>query len=81
MGSINVAIIGVGNCASSHGFVATSPTDREVATNPWDVGPMYPVQQLVVGIDKERVVEAALFAWSDEADEFVEIARFKGDAV
>jgi hypothetical protein len=39
------------------------------------------VQQLVVGIDAERVVEAALFAWSDEAKSFVEIARFKGAEV
>lgn len=56
-----------------------SETDRMVAMGPWpDEGPAYPVQQLVVGIDEQRVVEAALFAWSDEAREFVEIARFEG---
>jgi proteasome lid subunit RPN8/RPN11 len=55
-----------------------SPTDREVATSPWGDGPAYPVQQLVVGIDSERVVEAALFDWDDGAGDFVEIARFEG---
>ena len=41
---------------------------------------MFPVQQLVVGIDAERVVEAKLFDWSDEERTFVEIARFAGEA-
>jgi proteasome lid subunit RPN8/RPN11 len=55
-----------------------SDTDREVATSPWGDGPAYPVQQLVVGIDAERVCEAALFAWSEQAGDFVEVARFDG---
>ncbi len=55
-----------------------SQTDHEVATSPWGDGPMYPVQQLVVGITSETVVEAALFAWSDKASAFVEIQRFEG---
>ena len=55
-----------------------SPTDRQVAASPWGDGPAYPVQQLVVGIDQERVVEAALFAWSDEENGFVELARYEG---
>jgi len=55
-----------------------SATDREVATSPWGDGPAYPVQQLVVGLDADRVVEAALFAWSDTAAAFVEIARLPG---
>jgi len=55
-----------------------SETDHEVATSPWGDGPMYPVQQLVIGITEERVVEAALFAWSDSAGSFVEIQRFAG---
>lgn len=55
-----------------------SATDREVATSPWGDGPAYPVQQLVVGLDGERVVEAALFAWSDNASDFIEVARFEG---
>ncbi len=58
-----------------------SPTDRQVAASPWGDGPAYPVQQLVVGIEQRRVVEAALFAWSDEAGGFVEIARFPGAPV
>ncbi len=58
-----------------------SPTDREVATSPWDDGPAYPVQQLVVGITEAQVVEAALFAWSDEEGGFVEVARYEGEAV
>ncbi len=55
-----------------------SPTDRENARDPWGDGPAYPVQQIVIGIDGERVVEAAQFAWDDETGDFVEIARFPG---
>ncbi|MCA9676949.1 MAG: Mov34/MPN/PAD-1 family protein [Kofleriaceae bacterium] len=55
-----------------------SATDRQVALSPWGDGPTYPVQQLVVGIDGERVVEAALFGWSDAAGDFVELARLEG---
>ena len=58
-----------------------SDTDRTVATSPWGDGPAYPVQQLVVGIDGERVVEAALFAWDDDAGGFVELARYAGAAI
>ena len=58
-----------------------SPTDREVATSPWGDGPAYPVQQLVVGITESRVEEAALFAWSDDAEGFVQIASYAGEAV
>ncbi len=61
-----------------NGRAYLSDTDRTVATSPWGDGPAYPVQQLVVGIDAERVVEAALFDWSDEAGGFVELARFGG---
>lgn len=58
-----------------------SATDQAVAISPWGDGPAYPVQQLVVGIDQERVVEAALFGWSDSAEAFVELARFPGAAI
>lgn len=58
-----------------------SPTDRQVAASPWGDGPAYPVQQLVVGIDEQRVVEAALFAWSDDEDGFVELLRYEGAAL
>ena len=61
-----------------NGRAYLSPTDREVATSPWGDGPAYPVQQLVVGIDNLRVVEAALFAWSDAEPGFVEVARYEG---
>ena len=61
-----------------NGQAYLSPTDRQVAASPWGDGPAYPVQQLVVGIDEERVVESALFAWSDEENGFVEIARYEG---
>ena len=61
-----------------NGQAYLSETDRAVATSPWGDGPAYPVQQLVVGIDGERVVEAALFDWDDGAGGFVEIARFAG---
>ena len=64
-----------------NGQAYLSPTDREVATSPWGGGPAYPVQQLVVGVDQDRVVEAALFAWSDEDEGFVEIARYAGAAI
>ena len=53
-----------------------SATDRAVARSPWGDGPAYPVQQLVVGLDADRVVEAAVFAWSDAAGDFVEIDRW-----
>lgn len=55
-----------------------SATDQQVARSPWGDGPAYPVQHLVVGIDADRVTEAALFSWSDDAGEYVEIARYPG---
>lgn len=58
-----------------------SETDQRVAADPWGEGPMYPAQQLVVGIDAERVVEAKLFDWSDDARAFVEIARYPGENI
>lgn len=61
-----------------NGRAYLSDTDRQVATSPWGDGPAYPVQQLVVGVDQAAVREAALFAWSDAAGGFVEIARFDG---
>lgn len=57
-----------------------SATDQDVARSPWGDGPAYDVQQLVVGLTAERVVEAALFAWSDDAGQFVEIARMPGNS-
>ena len=57
-----------------------SATDLEVAS-PWGDGPAFPVQQLVVGITESQVVEAALFAWSDEEEGFVQIASYEGAVV
>lgn len=64
-----------------NGRAYLSDTDREVATSPWGDGPAYPVQQLVVGLDGDSVREAALFAWSDASEQFIEIARFPGAAL
>ena len=56
-----------------------SETDRRIAVDPWGDGPVYPVQQLVVGIDAHEVVEARLFDWDAESNDFVEVAAFRGD--
>ncbi len=64
-----------------NGRACFSETDRRVARSPWGDGPNFPVQQLVVGIDAERVVEVALFAWSEAAADFVEVARLPGAAI
>jgi len=49
-----------------------SARDREMAA-----GPAYPVQHLVVGVTADGVTEAVQLAWSDEARDHVEIARWK----
>lgn len=64
-----------------NGMAYLSDTDRTVAASPWGDGPAYPVQQLVVGIDGQRVVEAALFGWDDAGGGFVELARYAGAEV
>lgn len=58
-----------------------SPTDQEVARDPWGDGPAYPVQQLVVGLDPDVVIGSVLFDWSDEEGQFVAIARFPGASI
>ena len=58
-----------------------SETDRSNAADPWGDGPAYPVQQIVIGIDGDRVVEARLFAWDDDAEGFIEIAEFYGQDI
>ena len=65
----------------TNGRAYFSDTDRRNAADPWGEGKAYPVQQLVVGLDARRVVEAALFDWSDGDGGFVEVARFQGDEV
>jgi proteasome lid subunit RPN8/RPN11 len=56
-----------------------SATDTEVALGPWGDGPVYPVQQLVVGLTAQGVVEAKLFDWDEARGAFVEIERYGGD--
>lgn len=64
-----------------NGRAYLSSTDKAVAASPWGDGPAYPVQQLVVGLDEREVREAALFSWSDERGDFVEVGRFPGATV
>lgn len=59
----------------TNGRAYFSDVDREMAAGP--EGPAYPVQHLVVGLDAERITEVAQFAWSDEARDFVEVARWR----
>lgn len=40
-------------------------------------GPAYPVQHLVLGVARGAVLEAAQFAWADDAGAYVEIARWR----
>ncbi|HEX5062156.1 MAG TPA: Mov34/MPN/PAD-1 family protein [Kofleriaceae bacterium] len=59
----------------TNGRAYFSEVDRQVAGAP----PHYPVQHLVVGVTQGGLTEAAQFAWSDEAREFVEVARWPID--
>jgi adenylyltransferase/sulfurtransferase len=54
------------------GEACFSSVDRAAAA-----GPAYPVQHLVVGITVDGVTEAVQLAWSDDARDYVEIARWK----
>ena len=64
-----------------NGEAYLSSIDREVATSPWGDGPAYPVQQLVIGINGDRVVESILFAWSEQENQFIEVNRFLGAGI
>ena len=55
-----------------------SETDRRVASSPWGEGPMWPVQQLVIGVLEGRGCEWALFAFSLQSGDFVEVGRGQG---
>ncbi|MCL0030444.1 Mov34/MPN/PAD-1 family protein [Dehalococcoidia bacterium] len=55
-----------------------SETDKVVATDPWNEGPSYPVQQLVVGIDSKIVQESRLYSWDDKEKEFIEVRYYEG---
>ena len=56
-----------------------SNVDIENATDPWDAGKMYDVQQLVIGINDNHVVEAKLFDWSEDNKCFQEIQHYQGN--
>ena len=58
-----------------------SDTDRNNAVDPWGSGPAYPVQQIVIGINNDRIVEAKQFAWDTESEDFVEVATFEGSDI
>ena len=57
----------------TNGRAYFSDVDREVAAA--EGGPHYPVQHLVIGVTAEGITELAQYAWSDEAGNFVEVAR------
>ena len=61
----------------TNGRAYFSAVDRATAATP--AGPAYPVQHVVIGVIGRRITEAAQFAWSDEARDFVEIARWSAD--
>lgn len=56
----------------TNGAAYFSDIDRSMAE-----GPTYPVQHLVIGVGAGEVTEVAQFAWSDEASDFVEVARWQ----
>jgi adenylyltransferase/sulfurtransferase len=51
-----------------------SPTDQAAAR--FDDEPAYPVEYLVVDVQKDGAREAAQFAWDDERKEYIEIRRY-----
>ena len=61
----------------TNGRAYFSQVDREVAASA--DGPHYPVQHLVVGVTQAALTECAQFDWSDEARDFVEVARWTID--
>ncbi len=61
----------------TNGRAYFSEVDRGVAAS--STGPHYPVQHLVIGVTAARLTEAAQFAWSDDARDFVEVARWSID--
>ena len=63
-----------------NGAAYFSETDQAVAGGPWGE-PAWPVQHMVVGLDKDRVVEARLFDWDTETQRFEEIATLPGATI
>jgi len=58
----------------TNGRAYFSRVDRELAVA--GDRPTYDVQHLVVGVTADGVVEAAQFAWSPDAHEYIEVARW-----
>jgi proteasome lid subunit RPN8/RPN11 len=59
----------------TNGLAYLSDVDRQMAA-----GPAYPVQHVVIGVTAAAVTEAAQFAWSDAAGDYVEVARWTCEA-
>ncbi|MDX2093861.1 MAG: Mov34/MPN/PAD-1 family protein [Kofleriaceae bacterium] len=55
----------------TNGRAYFSDVDRAMAAG------SYPVQHLVIGVDATHVTELAQFAWSDDAQDFIEVARWQ----
>lgn len=64
----------------TNGAAYFSATDRRMALDPWGT-PLYPVQQLVVGIDAAQISAAKLFAWDEQRRAFIEVACYPGAAI
>lgn len=56
----------------TNGRAYLSEIDRALAADP-----VYPVQHLVIGVAEGAITEAAQFAWSSTAREYVEVARWR----
>jgi proteasome lid subunit RPN8/RPN11 len=55
-----------------------SSIDHHVATLPFGDCPTYPVQQLVIGLDGDRIKSAILFTWREETKSYEEAASYTG---
>jgi proteasome lid subunit RPN8/RPN11 len=62
----------------TNGRAYLSDVDRRMAAGA--AGPAYPVQHVVIGVTAAAVTEAAQFAWSDAAGDYVEVARWTCEA-
>jgi len=58
-----------------------SSIDHHVATLPFGDCPTYPVQQLVIGLDGDKIKSAILFTWREETKSYEEAASYTGAAL
>lgn len=65
----------------TNGRAYLSEADRREALSPSGDAPLYPVLQLVIGLDASCIREACLFSWSKERLAFVELQVFSGAAL